>query len=367
MTALAAAFGADRDEIRRHDFSLDSEQLAVQEMFSELLGRHCPPERVREAEPGGFDPELWSIVLAQDALAMALPQSLGGVGSSNVDCALVAEQVGRSAAPVPLIDALAGLRAIAPHHAQLQPEELESLASGGEVLTIAPIPLDARPVQLLPSGSIATRVIACEDERVLLYEGGPWPHVENLGEIPAAWWSAEDADGAVVLASGPEHRRAFLEAVASWSVMVAAAVTGLGQSAIDVAVDFAKTRMVSGVPIGALQGISHPLAKAHELISSSRRLAWKAAWFLDHEPQARPELPPMALWHADRAADFAAATALHAHGGSGFMLESDVTIYLTRAKGWGLVADPKRAAARVADLIGHGLDDARTGIAGGLS
>ena len=45
--------------LRHADFSLDEEARALREAFSSLLTRECPPERVRAAEPGGFDEKLW--------------------------------------------------------------------------------------------------------------------------------------------------------------------------------------------------------------------------------------------------------------------------------------------------------------------
>ena len=41
------------------DLSLTDEQQQLTEAFARLYEHHATPERVREAEPGGFDKALW--------------------------------------------------------------------------------------------------------------------------------------------------------------------------------------------------------------------------------------------------------------------------------------------------------------------
>ena len=71
------------------------------------------------------------------------------------------------------------------------------------------------------------------------------------------WSEFEDAE---VLASGPLAERAFATAQQEWQLLIAAALVGLGDSAKDVGVQYAKDRSAFGVPIGTFQAIAHPLA-----------------------------------------------------------------------------------------------------------
>ena len=63
--------------------------------------------------PSGFDKSLWERLCAMGATTMALPESVGGDGATMVDLTLVAEEIGRSLAPVPWIDHVCAARLLA--------------------------------------------------------------------------------------------------------------------------------------------------------------------------------------------------------------------------------------------------------------
>jgi len=94
----------DRYELRRLDYSLTEDHEALQAAYKDFFKTHCSIETVRAAEESGFDKSLWERLCAMGATTMALPQSVGGDGATLVDLTLVAEEIGRSLAPVPWID-----------------------------------------------------------------------------------------------------------------------------------------------------------------------------------------------------------------------------------------------------------------------
>ena len=100
----------DRLELRRLDYSLSEDHLALQAAYRQFFKTHCPIETVRAAEATGFDKSLWERLCAMGATTMALPESVGGDGATLVDLTLVAEEIGRSLAPVPWIDHVCAVR-----------------------------------------------------------------------------------------------------------------------------------------------------------------------------------------------------------------------------------------------------------------
>src|SRR4029077_12525116 len=70
-----------------------------------FLSKECPPERVRAAEPVGFDGELWRQVAAMGLPVMAVPDALGGGVASRQYLPVVLQEHGRHVAPVPLLEA----------------------------------------------------------------------------------------------------------------------------------------------------------------------------------------------------------------------------------------------------------------------
>ena len=78
------------------DLSYSDEQQHLRENLSSFFSKESTPERVRAAEPSGFDPELWDKIAAMGLPAMAVPEDLGGGGAS---VGRAATRIGRRPAP----------------------------------------------------------------------------------------------------------------------------------------------------------------------------------------------------------------------------------------------------------------------------
>lgn len=99
-------------------------------------------------------------------------------------------------------------------------------------------------------------------------------------------------------------------------VLSAVICTGVARYALDQAVGYAKTRAVWGVPIGAHQGVQHPLAEAAIELEAARGMTWRAAALFDAGSPAGEE-SNMAKFLASRAGMKALDTAIQTHGGNG--------------------------------------------------
>jgi alkylation response protein AidB-like acyl-CoA dehydrogenase len=153
-----------------------------------------------------------------------------------------------------------------------------------------------------------------------------------------AWRTLSGAGTRTVLGEGAGARELFEGAVREWKVLMAAAQTGVAQGALDLAVEYAKEREAFGVPIGAFQAIAHAIVDVAVGVEGSRSLAWRAAWYCDHEPANAVEPALVAYLHARDVANRAASVGIHVQGGFGFTLESDLQLYFRRAKGWTVVS-----------------------------
>ena len=71
-------------------------------------------------------------------------------------------------------------------------------------------------------------------------------------------------------------------------VAVAAELVGVGQRAMEMAVEYAKEREQFERPIGAYQGVSHACAKMLYDVEEARSLTYSAAWAADAEPESLP-------------------------------------------------------------------------------
>ena len=332
---------------------MSPEQEALRDAFADFYLRECPPATVRAAEPAGHDAQLWERLAGIGGASMGLPEEAGGDGASLVDLALVTEEHGRAAAPVPLIEQAVAGRLLAACADTVPAGLLADAAAGTRLVTLALQPAAAGRPQLVPAGAIAPDVVALADGDLVLTRAGSLPaHVPNQASMPLAWWDVSDSTDRVTLATGPLAQKLFRRAVAEWKVLTAAALTGLTEAAMRLAVEFAKTRETMGVPIGSLQGVAFPLADAAIGVSGARNLAWRAAWMLEHEPGVQDELAAAALAYAAGVATTGTQQSAHMHGGLGFTIEADVSLYFLRAKGWSVIGgDPAADLIAVGDAL----------------
>lgn len=338
----------DRFELRRLDYSLSPDHVALQDAYKQFFKTHCSIETVRAAEPSGFDKNLWERLCGMGATTMALPEACGGDGATLVDLTLVAEELGRSLAPVPWIDHVCAARLLGRLGA-----DIAGIAEGDRLAALDPRIDAGRGPRLIPSGSIADEVIVRDGDEVVRLTFATRPaKVDNIGRLPMAWVDPAAADTRETLADGPDATAAYLLALDEWRLLTAAALVGLVEETMTIAAEFAKTRYTLGVPISTLQAISHPLANMAITVQGGRNLARRAAWFLDNEPGERPELAPSAFVFMAEEAARAATMAVHIQGGLGVSAEAAATAYLVRARGWPLAGgDPGTAALRVAEIV----------------
>lgn len=340
----------DRYALRREDYSLSEDQTDLQSAYQKFFKSNCSIEVVRAAEVSGFDKSLWERLCATGATTMALPESVGGDGATLVDLTLVAEEVGRSLAPVPWIDHVCAARLLA---------RLGVLDVGGQIVTgeqivglDAVIDSPAGP-RLIASGSVADQIVLRDGDDVVLLGFDTRPtRVDNIGKLPMAWVDPAAADSRTVLGNGPDALASYQLALDEWRLLTASALAGLVEETMTIAAEFAKSRYTLGVPISTLQGISHPLANMAIVVQGGRALARRAAWYLDHEPDERPELGPSAFVFMAEEAAKAATMAVHIQGGLGVSAEAAATAYLVRARGWPLAGgDPGAAAIQIAEIV----------------
>ena len=92
------------------DFDLTDEQQATIDVAAKLLGDKATPEAIRAVEHADdlrFDRDLWAAMASAGLLGIAVPEAHGGAGLTVLELCLVLEEVGRRAAPVPALAALA--------------------------------------------------------------------------------------------------------------------------------------------------------------------------------------------------------------------------------------------------------------------
>jgi alkylation response protein AidB-like acyl-CoA dehydrogenase len=320
------------------DLNLSDEQQQLVDAFGGLYAKESSTERVRAAEPLGHDADLWDRLKENGALEMAVDEAAGGWGASLLDLALVAEQHGRFLGSAPLIEAQVAARLLARLDSDAARAALGPALAGQRLVTVALHPPKNGVLTLVPSGAVADDVVYLDGDELRLAAiddaGKGRTAVKNIGTLPLADLTVPAAT--TVLASGPQARQAFDEALTEWMVLMANALVGLAARSIEIGVDYVKERKAFGVPIGSFQAVSHGLADAATATEGASLLAREAAWSADPDaqPERTPELAALAFGFSSDAAREASYRSEHYHGGYGFMLEYDIQLYFRRARAW---------------------------------
>jgi alkylation response protein AidB-like acyl-CoA dehydrogenase len=133
---------------------------------------------------------------------------------------------------------------------------------------------------------------------------------------------------ALVGAEGQGFRQVF-HGLNPERITGAALCVGIARYALDRAARYAKDRQVWDRPIGAHQGVAHPLAKAKIETELAALMTRKAAW-LHQNGLPAGEASNMAKYAAAEAALAACDAAMQTHGGNGVAQEFGLLPY------WGL-------------------------------
>lgn len=116
-------------------------------------------------------------------------------------------------------------------------------------------------------------------------------------------------------------------------IMGAASAVGMGRFAIGKATEYVKTRQVWKTPIGAHQGISHPLAQNHIEIELAKLMMQKAAALYDSGNDfGAAESANMAKYAAGEASVRAVDQAVQSLGGNGLTKEYGIASVLTASR-----------------------------------
>jgi alkylation response protein AidB-like acyl-CoA dehydrogenase len=338
-------------------FAFTDDQLLFRDTVRDLLTKTCPPEQVRVAwdNADGRLPDVWAALADMGVLGLQVPEAFGGLGLTELDLVLLAEEAGRAGLPDPLVDVVAVAAPVLAEAAEADPALAEvvegwltPLVGGTSIVTTA------LGGPFVPAAAAADLVLAERDGRLVAVPTETatlvaQPSVDGSRRLATVDW--DDAD-AVVLATGDASADAVARARDRGAVATAAQLVGLGQQMLDLTVDYVKERRQFGVPIGSFQAVKHHLADALLQLEFARPVVYAAAYALAvGDPDAG-----RAASHAKAAAGDAALLvgrqALQCHGAIGYTVEYDLHLALKRV--WALAAtwgDAAHHRDRVADLV----------------
>ena len=355
------------------DLEFTHEQDMLRDMVRGLCGEFSPLERVRELEddPDGIARDLWRRFGELGLCGLMVPESEGGSGMSLIDGVVLYEELGRSLAPLPhFVSCVLAAGAIVEAGTRSQQDELlGGIASSDTIATVGWLEpgggYKPRGVQLaaradgdgfvLEGSKAHVPFAAAAALLVVLARTGDGDADIDLFVVPA------DASGLSIeqqmsISSDTQYLVRFdrvpvpgtgrlgapdSEAGTGWSawqrtmhagaILAAAQAVGGAVYALEITVEYAKTRRQFDKALAEFQAISHYLADARTALDGARLLVCEAAW--THSTGSSTErLAPMAKLFACRTYRDITAICQQVFGGIGFTLEYDIQLYFRRAK-----------------------------------
>ncbi|WP_380167404.1 acyl-CoA dehydrogenase family protein [Jannaschia sp. R86511] len=130
----------------------------------------------------------------------------------------------------------------------------------------------------------------------------------------------------------------FLAILDDGRIAISALALGSARACLDLATEYAKTRVAFGSPIGRNQGVAFPLADLSVAVEAGHLLTYRAAWLKDEQAAGRATAKQVkaaaakAKLHTSTVAMDAARVATQVFGGAGFMEEYPVARFYRDAK-----------------------------------
>ena len=170
---------------------------------------------------------------------------------------------------------------------------------------------------------------------------------------PAAGRRSTFTDAPARLVAGPdEAERVITHALQVGSALLAVEQVGAAQHLLDVAVQYAKTRLQFGRPIGSFQAVKHRLADMMVDLEHARSTAYHAVWALTDGSDDPALAASIAQATCSAAFSRIATDAIQMLGGIGFTWEHQAHLYFKRATtDAALLGSAEQHRSRVAELV----------------
>jgi alkylation response protein AidB-like acyl-CoA dehydrogenase len=345
------------------DFSDDQKEL--QDQVRRFLAEKCPSTAVRAIleGPEPYDRGLYKGLAELGVLGVAIPEQYGGMGLSHLELCLIAEELGRVIAPVPVsssiylaaefllqagseaqkaawLPKLAGGEAVGTFafvegQGRMGPDKVHATVRDGRLSGVkSPVPDgDCADVAVVAARSGAGR----GEQAISLFLvdlAGPGVTRETLETIdPSRSYARLSFDGAAAEPLGGEGDgwRILTTVMDRAAILMAFEQVGGADRALEMARDYALERMAFGRQIGSFQAIKHMLADMYVSATLARSNCYYGAWALASGSSELPVAAATARVSATQAFQHCAKNNIQTHGGMGFTWAFDCHLYYRRA------------------------------------
>jgi alkylation response protein AidB-like acyl-CoA dehydrogenase len=369
------------------NFGFSAEQDELRKMVKRFLEDKSPESEVRRlmATPEGYDPAIWKQMADELALqGLGIPEAFGGQGFGPVELYVVFEEMGAALLCAPYFStvALAANALLTSGDPDAQQQFLPGIASGATIATLAMTNDDGSwdlaetGVTAKAAGSSWTlsgvkNYVLDGNTASLILVSATSPEGVSLFAVEAGAPGLTATALATMDQTRKQSRLEFAEVPATLIGTAGGALSGLektvqmaaaalaaeqvggAQRVLTNAVEYAKTRVQFGRPIGSFQAIKHKCADMLLDVESAKSAAYYAAWAAQEDNEELPIAASLAKSFCSEAYFHCAAENIQIHGGIGFTWEHHAHLYFKRAKSSELLlGDPAYHRELLAQRLG---------------
>jgi alkylation response protein AidB-like acyl-CoA dehydrogenase len=349
------------------DLTFSSEQEILQDSAVKFAQKGYGFDQYRKslAAPGQCDPAIWKQFAEFGWLALAVPESAGGLGGSTLDVALVAEALGAGLVVEPfLTGAILPAAVLAAcedpsRHADL----MGRIASGDAQLAVAYTETSSRfdPAKVHSNAERVPNGLVLNGEKLCVFNAPNASHLivsAHMGKTVELFLVARETAG-VSLNPYPVLGGGVAADVKLHNVKLGVDAHVGGLPALEIGLDkataaacaqalggmkalfertaaYLRTRKQFGVPIGTFQSLQHRLVDMFVELEQSRSMVLLAAARADgNDALERRRAVSSAKAYLGKASKLVAQQAVQLHGGIGMTEELDVGHYFRQLTAFG--------------------------------
>jgi alkylation response protein AidB-like acyl-CoA dehydrogenase len=339
------------------NFDFSDDQKLLKEQVRKFLADKCPTKVVRRVLDGqeAYAEEVWKGLVELGVTATGIPEAYGGLGLSPLELCVIAEEIGRAAAPVPFdTSVVLATEAIKLAGSEAQKKKwLPLLAEGKAIGTLAvsegaqpPKPrniattfgggfLNGRKVPVADGDAATFAIVLARNGLAIVdldQKGVTRKRVETIDPARKHAELTFDGASAELLGTEGDGWNLLERLYDAAAVYFAFAQVGGAEAAMWMARDYALQRQAFGRAIGSYQAIKHKLADCYVKLELARSNAYYGAMMLTDGGADLPLAAAAARIAATDAYDFASKENIQTHGGIGFTWEADTQFHYRRAR-----------------------------------
>jgi len=359
------------------DLVLTEEQELLRQTVREFVAGRSSLKRIRAlrdaADSVGFSRELWQEMARLGWVGIILPVEHGGVGLGYVELMVVMEELGRGLMPEPMIGAvlLGATTLLLGGTTAQQAAHLPAVAGGERFLALAyqerrsrhdPHHVETRAAAAasgwtlsgektqVPDALVADHLIVAartsggtgDADGITLFlvpRGAAGLTIEAQSRLDARPVGLVRLDGVRVgrddVVGEVDAGGVLLQRVLDRAAIgLGAEMLGSMTTAFEMTVEYLKTRVQFGVPIGSFQALKHRAARLFVELELARSAVMHAHRTLDEgrDDAVVARAAAVAKAHCSDAGMLVAHEAVQMHGGIGMTDEHDIGFFLKRAR-----------------------------------